>query len=108
VQTEDAAKVAARVRNAGAIFVGPYSPVSLGDYLAGSNHVLPTGGTARHTSGLSVYPYLKVVNVIECDRDSLSGVASRVDALGGAEDLAAHVAAVRIRVPAAGPREATK
>jgi histidinol dehydrogenase len=100
VQTEDAAKVAARVRNAGAIFVGPYSPVSLGDYLAGSNHVLPTGGTARHTSGLSVYPYLKVVNVIECDRDSLAAVATRVDALGGAEDLAAHVAAVRIRVPA--------
>jgi len=100
VQTEDAAKVAGEIRNAGAVFVGPYSPVSLGDYLAGSNHVLPTGGTARHTSGLSVYPYLKVVNVIECDRDSLAAVAPRVDALGGAEDLAAHVAAVRIRVPA--------
>src|SRR5215469_2568909 len=99
VQTEDAAKVAAGIRNAGAVFVGPYSPVSLGDYLAGSNHVLPTGGTARHTSGLSVYPYLKVVNVIECDRDSLAAVAPRVDALGGAEDLAAHVAAVRARVP---------
>jgi histidinol dehydrogenase len=99
VQTEDAAKVAGRVRNAGAIFVGPYSPVSLGDYLAGSNHVLPTGGTARHTSGLSVYPYLRVVNVIECDRDSLAAVAPRVDALGGAEDLLAHVAAVRVRVP---------
>ncbi len=102
VQTQDAAKVAARVRSAGAIFVGPYSPVSLGDYLAGSNHVLPTGGTARHTSGLSVYPYLKVVNVIECDRDSLAAVAPRVDALGGAEDLAAHVAAVRVRVPSTG------
>ncbi len=99
VQTDDAAKVAGQIRNAGAIFVGPYSPVSLGDYLAGSNHVLPTGGTARHTSGLSVYPYLKVVNVIECDRDSLAAVAPRVDALGGAEDLAAHVAAVRVRVP---------
>jgi histidinol dehydrogenase len=99
VQTDDAAKVASQIRNAGAIFVGPYSPVSLGDYLAGSNHVLPTGGTARHTSGLSVYPYLKVVNVIECDRDSLAAVAPRVDALGGAEDLLAHVAAVRARVP---------
>jgi histidinol dehydrogenase len=108
IQTEDAAKVASEIRNAGAIFVGPYSPVSLGDYLAGSNHVLPTGGTARHTSGLSVYPYLKVVNVIECDRDSLAGVASRVDALGGAEDLAAHVAAVRVRVPkAASPKAAS-
>ena len=102
VQTDDAAKVASQIRNAGAIFVGPYSPVSLGDYLAGSNHVLPTGGTARHTSGLSVYPYLKVVNVIECDRDSLAEVASRVDALGGAEDLHAHVAAVRARVPREG------
>jgi len=101
VQTDDAAKVAGQIRNAGAIFVGPYSPVSLGDYLAGSNHVLPTGGTARHTSGLSVYPYLKVVNIIECDRDSLARVAPRVDALGGAEDLAAHVAAVRVRVPRA-------
>jgi len=102
VQTEDAAKVAGRVRNAGAVFVGPYSPVSLGDYLAGSNHVLPTGGTARHTSGLSVYPYLRVVNVIECGRDSLADVAPRVDALGGAEDLLAHVAAVRVRVPKTG------
>jgi histidinol dehydrogenase len=100
VQTDDAAKVAGRVHNAGAIFVGSFTPVSLGDYLAGSNHVLPTGGTARHTSGLSVHPFLKVVNVIECDRDSLAAVAPRVDALGGAEDLLAHVAAVRIRVPA--------
>ena len=66
--------------------------------------MLPTGGTARHTSGLSVYPYLKVVNVIECDRDSLAAVAPRVDALGGAEDLAAHVAAVRVRVPEGGQR----
>jgi histidinol dehydrogenase len=103
IQTDDAAKVASAIRNAGAIFVGPYSPVSLGDYLAGSNHVLPTGGTARHTSGLSVFPYLKVVNVIECDRDSLAAVAPRVDALGGAEDLAAHVAAVRVRVPREAP-----
>jgi histidinol dehydrogenase len=108
VQTDDAAKVASQIRNAGAIFVGPYSPVSLGDYLAGSNHVLPTGGTARHTSGLSVYPYLKVVNVIECDRDSLAAVAPRVDALGGAEDLAAHVAAVRVRVPRTHTAEASR
>jgi histidinol dehydrogenase len=102
VQTEDAATVAKKVRNAGAIFVGDYTPVSLGDYLAGSNHVLPTGGTARHTSGLSVLPYLRAVNVIECTRDSLDAVAPRVDALGGAEDLLAHVAAVRVRVPKSG------
>jgi histidinol dehydrogenase len=99
VQTEDAGKVATRVRNAGAIFAGPYSPVSLGDYLAGSNHVLPTGGTARHAAGLTVLPFLKLVNVIECGREGLAGAAPFIDALGGEEQLAAHVAAVRVRVP---------
>jgi histidinol dehydrogenase len=98
IQARDAAKLAARVRNAGAVFAGPYAPVSLGDYLAGSNHVLPTGGTARHTSGLTVFPFLRLVNVIECDRETLAGTAPLIDALGGAEDLAAHVAAVRVRV----------
>ena len=98
IQARDAAKLAARVRNAGAIFAGPYAPVSLGDYLAGSNHVLPTGGTARHTSGLSVFPFLRLINVIECDQETLAATAPLIDALGGAEDLKAHVAAVRIRV----------
>ena len=98
IQTRDAAKLAARVTNAGAVFAGPYAPVSLGDYLAGSNHVLPTGGTARHTSGLSVFPFLRLVNVIECDRETLAATAPLIDALGGAEDLAAHVQAVRVRV----------
>jgi histidinol dehydrogenase len=100
VQTEAAAAVAARVRNAGAIFVGSYAPVSLGDYLAGSNHVLPTGGTARHTSGLSVQSFLRGIHVIECDRDALAAVAPRVAALGGAEDLQAHVDAVKVRLEA--------
>ena len=98
IQARDAAKLAARVTNAGAVFAGPYAPVSLGDYLAGSNHVLPTGGTARHTSGLSVFPFLRLVNVIECDRETLAATAPLIDALGGAEDLAAHVEAVRVRV----------
>ena len=62
--------------------------------------MLPTGGTARHTSGLSVFPFLRLVNVVECDREALAATAPLIDALGGAEDLAAHVAAVRIRVPA--------
>jgi histidinol dehydrogenase len=105
IQARDAAKLASRVANAGAVFAGPYSPVSLGDYLAGSNHVLPTGGTARHTSGLSVFPFLRLVNVIECDRETLAATAPLIDALGGAEDLAAHVQAVRIRVPREAPRE---
>jgi len=102
IQTEDAAGVARRVRNAGAIFVGPYAPVSLGDYLAGSNHVLPTGGTARHSGGLSVLSFLRGIHLVECDEAALAAVAPHIDALGGAEDLAAHVAAVRVRVPATG------
>jgi histidinol dehydrogenase len=99
IQARDPAKLAARVLNAGAVFAGPYAPVSLGDYLAGSNHVLPTGGTARHTSGLSIWPFGRLVNVIECDKAALAAAAPLIDALGGAEDLAAHVEAVRIRVP---------
>jgi histidinol dehydrogenase len=98
VVTRDAAAVAARVRNAGAIFVGPWSPVSLGDYLAGSNHVLPTGGTARHTGGLSVQSFLRGIHVVDYTRDALAAVADHVTALGGAEDLAAHVEAVATRV----------
>lgn len=97
VLTRDARDVAARVRNAGAIFVGEYSPVPLGDYLAGSNHILPTGGTARHTGGLSVQSFLKGVHVVEYTREALAGVADHIDALGSAEHLHAHVAAVRER-----------
>jgi histidinol dehydrogenase len=82
VVTEDAGAVAATVRNAGAIFVGPYAPVSLGDYLAGSNHVLPTAGTARHTGGLSVDAFVRGVHVVECDRDALAAVGDAVAALG--------------------------
>jgi histidinol dehydrogenase len=99
VITRDARQRAARVRNAGAVFVGPWAPVSLGDYLAGSNHVLPTGGTARHTGGLSVDSFLRGIHVVDYDRAALAAVAAHIDALGGAEDLAAHVAAVRTRVP---------
>jgi len=99
VLTRDARAWADRVTNAGAVFVGPFSPVSLGDYLAGSNHVLPTGGSARHTGGLSVQSFLRGIHVVEYDREALAGAAPLIDALGGAEDLAAHVAAVRSRIP---------
>ncbi len=106
ILTADASALARRVRNAGAIFVGPYAPVSLGDYLAGSNHVLPTGGTARHTGGLSVHSFLRSVHVVEYDRAALAEVAGHIDALGGAENLLAHVNAVRVRVPSEqSPRE---
>jgi histidinol dehydrogenase len=98
IQTERAAELAGRVRNAGAVFVGPYSPVSLGDYLAGSNHVLPTGGTARHSAGLSVLTFLRGIHVVDYDAAALAAVAPLIDALGGAEDLAAHVNAVRVRL----------
>jgi histidinol dehydrogenase len=97
VQTRDAREVALRVRNAGAIFVGPYAPVSLGDYCAGSNHVLPTGGCARHSSGLSVQSFLRGVNVIEYDRAALEQAAPHVVALAEVEDLPAHGQAVTAR-----------
>jgi histidinol dehydrogenase len=105
VLTRDARAWADRVSAAGAIFVGPYSPVSLGDYLAGSNHVLPTGGTARHTGGLSVQSFLHGVHVVEYDERALAGAAAHIDALGGAEDLPAHVAAVRVRVSRPDPAQ---
>jgi histidinol dehydrogenase len=98
IQTRDAATLARRVRNAGAIFVGPFAPVSLGDYCAGSNHVLPTGGCACHGSGLSVRSFRKAVHVIEYDERALRDVAPHVVHLAEAEDLPGHGAAVDIRV----------
>ncbi|MEU4257081.1 histidinol dehydrogenase [Streptomyces fradiae] len=97
VQTADAAAVAQRVRNAGAIFVGPWSPVSLGDYCAGSNHVLPTGGCACHSSGLSVQSFLRGIHIVDYTREALAEVAHHVVTLAEAEDLPAHGAAVRVR-----------
>ena len=87
IHTADAASVAARVRNAGAIFVGPHAPVSLGDYCAGSNHVLPTGGCACHSSGLSVRAFTKSVHVVDYSREALAEVADHVVTLAEAEDL---------------------
>ncbi|WP_053700802.1 histidinol dehydrogenase [Streptomyces sp. NRRL F-5755] len=97
IQTADAPAVAARVRNAGAIFVGPYAPVSLGDYCAGSNHVLPTGGCACHSSGLSVQSFLRGIHVVDYSRDALAEVAHHVVTLAEAEDLPAHGAALKAR-----------
>jgi len=97
IQTADARDVAARVRNAGAVFVGPYAPVSLGDYCAGSNHVLPTGGCARHSGGLSVQTFLRGIHVIDYSQDALREVADKVVALAEAEDLPAHGKAVTAR-----------
>ncbi|WP_326556787.1 histidinol dehydrogenase [Micromonospora sp. NBC_01796] len=99
VQTVDARQWAMRVRNAGAIFVGPYAPVSLGDYCAGSNHVLPTGGCARHSSGLSVQSFLRGIHIIEYDETALRDVAPYVVTLAEVEDLPAHGQAVSARFP---------
>jgi histidinol dehydrogenase len=98
VITENARAWAERVRNAGCIFVGPHAPVSLGDYCAGSNHVLPTGCTARHASGLSVQSFLKGVHLVEYTHEALADVAPHVLALAEAEDLPAHGAAVAARL----------
>ena len=98
IHTVDAPALARRVRNAGAVFVGPCSPVPLGDYLAGSNHVLPTGGTARFASGLNVMAYLKAVQLIEYDAAALEALAGPLTALAEAEDLPAHGEAVRARL----------
>ncbi|MCA5893128.1 histidinol dehydrogenase [Isoptericola sp. NEAU-Y5] len=97
IQTADAAALAERVRSAGAIFVGPWSPVSLGDYMAGSNHVLPTGGSAHFSSGLGVHAYLKSVQVIEYTREALAELTDRIVAVANDEDLPAHGEAVRGR-----------
>ncbi|MFL6161182.1 MAG: histidinol dehydrogenase [Jatrophihabitantaceae bacterium] len=99
VLTAEPASWAARVRHAGCVFVGTHSPVSLGDYCAGSNHVLPTGCTARHASGLSVQSFLHGVHVVDYDRDALLAVADKVIALAEAEDLPAHGAAIAARLP---------
>ena len=97
IQTRDARACALRVRNAGAIFVGPYAPVSLGDYCAGSNHVLPTGGCARHSSGLSVQSFLRGIHVVEYDEAALRDAAPHIVTLSTAEDLPAHGQAVTAR-----------
>ena len=97
IHTVDAQAIALKVKNAGAIFVGAHAPVSLGDYLAGSNHVLPTGGCACHSSGLSVQTFLKGVHYINYSADALQEAANQIRTLAQAEDLPAHAQAVDIR-----------
>jgi len=104
IQTAEAADVAGRIVNAGAIFIGPWAPVSLGDYAAGSNHVLPTAGCACHSSGLSVRAFLKNVQVITYSEDALQAVGRDVVVLAEAEDLPAHAAAVTVRTESNGTR----
>jgi len=97
IQTKDAEAVAGRIRNAGAVFIGPFAPTALGDYCAGSNHVLPTGGCACHSSGLSVRSFVKAVHVVDYTREGLAAVKDHVVTLAEAEDLPGHGQSVSIR-----------
>ncbi len=97
VQVADPQALLPSLESAGAIFVGDHTPVSLGDYIAGSNHVLPTGGQARFASGLGAYTFLRPQQIVEYDRDALAAVAAHVGALSDAEQLPAHGDAVRAR-----------
>ncbi|WP_345445792.1 histidinol dehydrogenase [Rothia endophytica] len=97
IHTEDAAAVAARVRNAGAIFIGGFSPVPLGDYAAGSNHVLPTGGSAAFASGLNTTVFMKAVQLIEYSEEALAEIGDAIVAVAEDEDLPAHGEAITAR-----------
>ena len=104
IQTADPQAVLERIDNAGAIFLGPFSPVSLGDYVAGSNHVLPTGGQARFSSGLGAYTFLRPQQVVDYSREALLAVAGHIAALSAAEALPAHGDAVTARFSAGAER----
>jgi histidinol dehydrogenase len=97
IQTVDAQLVASKIRNAGAVFIGRFSPVSLGDYSAGSNHVLPTGGCACHSSGLSVATFLRGLHFIEYGENAFTDIAPTVITLANSEDLPAHGEAMSAR-----------
>ncbi|CAN2192673.1 HisD Histidinol dehydrogenase [Candidatus Nanopelagicaceae bacterium] len=98
IQTKNAARDAALIRNAGAVFIGRFSPVSLGDYSAGSNHVLPTGGCACHSSGLSVQTFLRGLHFIEYDQKAFTDILETVVTLANSEDLPAHGEAMTARL----------
>ena len=97
IQTRDPEALVGRIRNAGAVFVGPYAPVPLGDYSAGSNHVLPTSGTARHSSGLNTGTFLRLQQRIRYTETGLEEVADGIGVLAEDERLPAHGAAIRAR-----------
>jgi len=98
IQTKNAARDASHIRNAGAVFIGRFSPVSLGDYSAGSNHVLPTGGCACHSSGLSVQTFLRGLHFIEYDQKAFTDILETVVTLANSEDLPAHGEAMTARL----------
>jgi histidinol dehydrogenase len=97
IQTKNSDEDASKIRNAGAVFIGRFAPVSLGDYSAGSNHVLPTGGCACHSSGLSVQTFLRGLHFISYDQKAFNDIAATVITLANAEDLPAHGEAISAR-----------
>ncbi len=98
IQTKNSDKDSLKIRNAGAVFIGRFSPVSLGDYSAGSNHVLPTGGCACHSSGLSVQTFLRGLHFIQYNEDAFTQILPTVITLANAEDLPAHGEAMSARL----------
>lgn len=97
IQTKDPGNVLTNIKNAGAVFLGPYSPVAVGDYSAGSNHVLPTGGTAKFYSGLNIYDFLKTIEVVECTNDGLENLKKTTVVIAEKEGLTAHAKSVTER-----------
>ena len=98
IETEDPERLAAKIRNAGAIFLGPHTPEAIGDYVAGSNHVLPTARSARFSSGLSVLDFMKRTSILKCGPDQLGALAEAAMVLGEAEGLDAHARSIAIRL----------
>ena len=97
VMVEDPHEFARELRHGGTIFIGDYSPVALGDYCSGSNHVLPTSGTATHASPLGVHSFMKSSQIVSYTRDGLLDVADHIETLANAENLPAHGYAVHLR-----------
>ncbi len=100
--SENAEDLAARVTNAGAIFIGAYTPEAVGDYVGGSNHVLPTARSARFSSGLSVLDFVKRTSILKCDAASLRAIGAAAVTLGEAEGLTAHARSVSMRLNSLG------
>ena len=98
IVARDAETLAARVRNTGAIFIGPHTPEAIGDYVAGSNHVLPTARSARYASGLGVLDFMKRTSILRLDADALGALGPAAIALGEAEGLDAHARSVAMRL----------
>ena len=97
IETADPERLAGRIRNAGAIFLGAHTPEAIGDYVGGSNHVLPTARSARFSSGLGVLDFMKRTSILKCGPEQLRALGPAAIALGEAEGLDAHARSVALR-----------